>query len=107
MGAPSWAVPGAQVVCVKIGRWESLGGIDHGVGPTFGQVLTIRSVWAGPDHIGESHSFLEFPEFAGRCYLVNYFRPVVNDTTEAELFRARRTPHPDPPPEGAREKVGA
>ncbi len=88
---PSWAVPGAKVVCVDGGNWL---GLPHNVvqqrqRPVTGEALTIRKVWSWSGRV-----FLQFADaelgFSG--FGVQKFRPVVDDDTEAQLFRKLRNP---------------
>ena len=112
MGIPSWAVPGARVVCIAAnGRWVRDGDrAVFDVAPRFGGVYRISRVSVEFDGV---FLRLDDPALGGDEWDARWFRPAVDDATEAELFRALRpqqpstAPHPDPLPSGEREKVGA
>lgn len=92
MSIPSWAVPGAKVVCVKEGEWGLLIGSDPRPPkwqmPVFSMVYTVS--WAFMDGDGQWLVLSDMsPEDA---WAIRFFRPVVNDTTEATLFRAKHQP---------------
>lgn len=93
MGIPSWAVPGARVVCIKVGRWANLDGDDDGIGPSFGQIVTIAEVEPAPPHLPEMQpSGINPVGYPGRMYHVGHFRPLAEDDIEGELYRALRPP---------------
>lgn len=88
-GIPSWAVPGAKVVCVVEGeRWTADGCDMPAELPQLGMVYTVARLRA---HTNGLH--LDLIEVATtKSFHINGFRPVVADDTEAELFRKRHIP---------------
>lgn len=93
MTIPSWAVPGAKVVCVKATPWVAANYNamnEDGVyrRPRFGDVVTICAVVSLPD--GYWLTFIEHDELD--AFAVRHFRPVVADDIEATLFRSKRQP---------------
>lgn len=86
---PSWARPGQRVVCVKVGGWIRAHDAESSPSPTFGEVLTINyRGWSPPE--GWFLGFHEMPP--DDMYLIDAFRPVIDDDTEAELFRTKKRP---------------
>ena len=89
MGIPSWAVPGAKVVCIAgEGRWRAHDGGDVFTPPLFGCVYTIIAVTHDAEGV-----FFAFDELPHDCiWSAAWFRPAVDDATEAKLFHARKAP---------------
>jgi len=89
MTIPSWAVPGAKVVCVKVGPWNLLGGPPYyGPDPAFGEICTIERAIRDADGI-----WLALSGYDKHVnFRIAHFRPVVADDIEATLFRSKRQP---------------
>lgn len=93
-GIPSWAVPGAKVVCVELGGQpvERLPGWPAASPAMLGCVYTIAHtdwvIWEGKK-FGICWLVERSPDTA---YAITLFRPVVDDDTEAKLFREKRAP---------------
>lgn len=86
---PSWAVPGAKVVCVAASHeWD---GVDTDIGPVCPQLGCVYSIARTRLHERGLHlALVEVP--TRKMFNVSGFRPVVSDDTEAQLFRAKRAP---------------
>jgi hypothetical protein len=86
---PSWAVPGAKVVCVIDRDWQEFDGkgVPASHFPVPGAVYTIAHVIKRLRTV-----FLVLKEIGLGGWFVGSFRPVVSDDTEAQLFRAKRAP---------------
>lgn len=88
-GVPSWAVPGAKVVCIKACGWTRFWNAPPDlVPPRFGEVLTISAV---REAIAIGWWYLSFAERDPQAiFAIENFAPVAEDDTEAELFRRRQ-----------------
>lgn len=110
-GVPSWAVPGAMVVCVddRLGAYlkthiRYVGGLD---GLTAGRVYTIWSVyWTG----SLGHYCLELAEIERPCpsdtqpelgFCIYRFRPLTSTDNEVETRLYRTKGHDAPVREDA------
>ncbi len=96
MSIPSWAVPGAKVVCIGDNGWhDALTGLDS-TGPGFMEVVTISGI-VPPGWWGYCGLLLE--EYSDpEGFDIEDFRPLVDTTTDEEieqrLFREKRLREP-------------
>jgi hypothetical protein len=89
---PEWAVPGAKVVCVPprgADGWTDRFANIHGPwpGPRPGEVFAIVRTL-----IRFEEGWIELDGYPREWHEIRCFRPVVDDKTEAEIFRKAKRP---------------
>lgn len=81
---PSWAVPGARVVCINKLGWANSSTGKRCPGPAYNETVTITATSFIPSR-GVSIMLKEYAEMnLDRGYLVSAFRPTVIQKTQAE-----------------------
>lgn len=82
-GIPSWAKPGALLVCIKRDEWVLITGADAQYGkPRYREICTVADV----------HPFVDFwcvrlEGYGHHLFNINRFRPLVDDANDAETER--------------------